>query len=672
VEVARSVAVLDGAVLVVDAVAGVQAQTETVWKSISATALPSLALINKMDKVGSNFQTAIRSIQRKLVGANPIPIQVPIFVNALGQHSLSGDDGNFVGVVDLIQQRAIVWPDSSTVSQVETCIPQIVNLQASIQDEVARARLECIEALAECDEEIEEMFLNEREPTVDDFYAALRRVTLAQKAIPTMLAAALKGKGVEPLLDAVAQFLPCPLDRPPPRLLAGADTNTSNTAAQGHPLHPSLLALAFKVVHMKGRGGSGDGRVVFVRVYSGSLVDRSVVHVISPPKEGESVIEPARKERVGGMLELKGGKFDHLDDGVCHSGEVCALVGLKTVTTGDTIFIAGTTKKKKPCDSDFACLAGVSPPKPVLKVRLEAASTQHQDRLSDALALLAVEDPSLVVEETESATLLSGLGELHVEVTLDRLKREFDLDVMVGPPSVTYRETVSEVIGTDGLCNYDALIGDKRLQASVELVIEPAWDSIQGSCIKLQEPLIIAEAQVKEFLGIDPDSTDDEAFAQCNVFQALIQGCRGALTRGPLKSQPLSAAKCTIKRIDAEGGPAFLQALPGAMRAAVANAVCKALSSTRSSCRVLEPTMFIEISCPNDSVGAVLSDLTGNRRGSIGDVMMGEGNGSKASLQGDVPLAAILGYANSLRSLTAGEGSFTAHYKGHSVCDEFS
>lgn len=656
----------------VDSVAGVQAQTETVWKSISATSLPCLAIVNKMDKIGSNYTSAVRSIQRKLAGANPIPIQLPIFQDAAGRQSLSADDGNFVGVVDLILRRAIVWPESTSLSQVETCIPQIAAIQDSIMASVNDARIECIEALAECDETIEEMFLNEVDPTTDDLYTALRRVTLAQKAIPTMLAAALKAKGVEPLLDAVAQFLPCPLDRQPPKLLSGADTESDTATAPGHPLHPSLLALAFKVVHMKGRGGSGDGRVVFARVYSGSLLDRSIVHVVSPPSEGESTIEPARKERIGGMLELSGGKFGHLDDGVCHSGEVCALVGLKTVTTGDTIFVAGSSnhKKKKDCNSAVACLAGVSAPKPVLKVRLEAASTEQQDRLSDALALLAIEDPSLVVEETEAATLLSGLGELHVEVTLDRLKREFNLDVMVGPPSVTYRETVTETIATDGLCNYDALIGEKRLQAAVDLVIEPTCDTSNGACITLQEPLITVEPEVKEFLGIDPETTDEEAFNQSPMFQALIQGCRGALMRGPIKSQPLSAAKCTIRKIDAEGGLSSLVSLPGALRASVAHAVSATLARHKNACRVLEPTMSIEISSPNDTIGSILSDLTGCRRGTIDEVLMSDNEGSKASVRGDVPLAAILGYANSLRSLTAGEGSFSAYYKGHSVCDQ--
>lgn len=665
-------AVLDGAVLVVDSVAGVQAQTETVWKSIAKTALPCLAIVNKMDKIGSNYESAVRSIQKRLVGANPIPIQLPIFQNAAGQQSFSADDGNFVGVVDLIQQRAIVWPESTSLSQVETCVPHIAAIPENSMDQVKAARTECIEALAECDETIEEMFLNEMDPSTEDLYAALRRVTLAQKAIPTMLAAALKAKGVEPLLDAIAQFLPCPLDRQPPQLLSGADTDSKQPTAPGHPLHPGLLALAFKVVHMKGRGGSGDGRVVFARVYSGSLVDRSVVHVVSPPPEGETTIESPRKERIGGMLELSGGKFGHLDDGVCHSGEVCALVGLKTVTTGDTIFVADSAgnKKKKHANAAVACLAGVAPPKPVLKVRLEAASTEHQDRLSNALALLAIEDPSLVVEETESATLLSGLGELHVEVTLDRLKREFDLDVMVGPPSVTYRETITEAIGTDGLFNYDALIGEKRLQAAVDLLIEPAWDTTDGTCIKLQEPLISVEPEVKEFLGIDPESTDEEAFNQSTVFQALVQGCRGALMRGPLKSQPLSVAKCTIQKVDADGGVCSLQLLPGALRASVAHAVSSTLNHNKASCRVLEPTMHIEISSPNSTIGSILSDLTGNRRGTIDEVLMSDCEATKAFVRGDVPLAAILGYANSLRSLTAGEGSFSAHYKGHSVCDQ--
>jgi len=367
------------------------------------------------------------------------------------------------------------------------------------------------------------------------------------------------------------------------------------------------------------------------------------------------------------MLELSGGRFDNLEDGECRSGEVCALVGLKSVKTGDTIVLAPGNKyeAKKQRDKDISCLAGVAAPKPVLKVRLETETREQQERLTDALGLLAIEEPSLVVEETESATLLSGLGELHVEVTVDRLKREFGLDVLVGSPSVAYRETIIDRLCTNGLCNYDNTIGERRLQAAVNLSLEPLVDC-GSSCFSLMEPRVTVSDEVKEFLGLNPEIYDDDL--KCPVFQALVQGSQGALRRGPLGTHAMANIACHIHEIACEGGLAGLQALPGALRASVAHAISTTLSEGKAMCKVLEPTMGIQISVPDESVGQVLSDLTGSRRGSVVDVVTGEGM-RKAMVSGDVPLVSILGYANSLRSLTGGEGNFTAEYIGHSICD---
>lgn len=667
----RSVAVLDGAVLVIDSVAGVQAQTETVWKAMDD--LPCVALVNKMDKDGCNFATAVSSLQRKLPGANPIPIQLPLFresgTSGLdGIQAFSGDSrGDFCGIVDLVHMRAVVWPANSNIAQVESCVPEVISLHDRASDCVVaeaahEARHELVEALAEVDETIEELYLTEQDPTVQDLQASLRRITLKRSALPVMASAALRGKGVEPVLDAIADLLPSPLDRPPPKLLNNNETTERQGTPYGHPLNNSLLALAFKVVHMKGRGGSGDGRVVFARVYSGSLQDRSTVHVVSPS-------DPTpRKERVGGMLELSGGKFGNLENSECRSGEVCALVGLKSVKTGDTIVMAtGNKASKKQKLNGISCLAGVEAPKPVLKVRLEAETRQQQDRLTDALGLLAIEDPSLVVEETESATLLSGLGELHIEVTIDRLQREFGLNVLVGTPSVTYRETITDPLCTNGLCNYDSTIGEKRLQAAVDLSLEPASPDAADRLL-LTEPRVTVSDEVKDYLNLDADVYDEDLESRCQVFQALVRGCHGALSRGPLGAHGMANMSCHINRIDCEGGLPILQSLPGALRAAVANAVSSTLANGKSSCKVLEPTMGIEITAPNDAVGQILSDLTGSRRGTVSDVVNGEGM-KKAMVCGDVPLVSILGYANSLRSLTGGEGNFSAEYKGHSICD---
>jgi elongation factor G len=666
-----------------------------------------------MDKEGCNFGLAIDSLRRKLPGANPIPIQLPLFRSSGKAQSSSrfpynvvalpiddssfggGTSGEFVGVVDLVHMRAILWHDSDSVANVESCIPDVIPLlqpvtrapidpDCSVTEEAINARASLIEQLADCDEQIEDLFLSEQEPNNVELRLALRRATLAHKVLPVMTAAALRGKGVEPVIDAIADLLPSPLDRNAPALLNLDDINSSKDSKDakrggpqggitfGHPLHPSLLALAFKVVHMKGRGGSGDGRVVFARVYSGELRDRDTISVIAPPPPGE-IAEKPRLERVGGMLELAGGRFGNLEEGICRSGDVCAIVGLKTVKTGDTIFSApdrSKAKKKQQTESGIFCLAGVAPPKPVLKVRLEVETTEQQTRLSEALALLTVEDPSLVVE-TGSSTLLSGLGELHIEVTLDRLKREFGLEVRAGAPFVAYRETIIEDIETAGLCNYDKTVGGTRMQAAVHLMLEPTWSSVSDNgsrCMMIAEPTVSVSDTVRTFLGLDLDSTDEKLLLRSHIFKALVQGCQGALKRGPVGQYAMVNLKCQVIAVDAEGGLTGLLAMPGALRAAAANAVFTTLSENRGLCNILEPTMSIEVSLPNDMVGTVLSDLT-SRRGHVEDVFVGDSEGltdSKALIRGEVPLVEILGYANNLRSLTGGEGEFTAEYRGHS------
>mmetsp|Transcript_16727 Transcript_16727/g.23603 ORF Transcript_16727/g.23603 Transcript_16727/m.23603 type:complete len:917 (+) Transcript_16727:127-2877(+) len=753
VEVNRSAAVLDGAVLVVDAVAGVQAQTETVWRAMTRPSLnnhdvsprtvdtetdpcrgyeplPCLAVINKMDKEGCNFGSAIQSLQRKLPGANPVAMQLPLFraegksgsgsnlvesnIVAVSIDESGSIPGDFVGCVDLVHMRMIIWPDvsSAALANVDECTPKVIPLLDSathkpfdpnchVTREALTAREDLIASLAEVDESIEEYFLNEQEPSNAELRAALRRATLDRKALPVMSAAALKGKGIEPILDSVADLLPSPLDRLPPALItydeedrnksskSGSEVEKSSAAkkavAFGHPLHPSLLALAFKVVHMKGRGGSGDGRVVFARVYSGQMKTKDTLQVLSPPAPGEAPEKP-RTERVGGMLELAGGRFSNIEDGVCKSGEVCALVGLKTVVTGDTIFMGASpggdkrSRKKaaKGTSNNSVYLAGVASPKPVLKVRLETETAEEQTKLSEALALLAIEDPSLLVEETDSATLLSGLGELHIEVVLDRLYREFGLQVTCGSPSVAYRETITEGIETEGLLNYDRLIGGTRLQAAVHLYLEPHVPSENtfpdSSCMLLSEPLVTVGQEARKFLGVDQSASEEDLIYYSDVFKALILGCQGALKRGPLGSYPMSNVRCHVESVDAEGGLAALNALPGALRAAAAHAVTDTLHNNKYSCTMLEPSMTLEVTLPSDSVGAVVSDLTG-RRGTIGDVIIGETGDqvvaahSKALLHGEVPLVEILGYANSLRSITGGEGAFSAEYKGHTPCE---
>ena len=777
VEINRSVSVLDGAVLVVDAVAGVQAQTETVWRAIRNTdktknsnetsgsfstsssaygshqhePLPAMMYINKMDRDGADFRHAMQTVIKKLKGSNPVPVQLPLYrvekdgqnhgpnaknesTTALGENIVAGTldqsppHGEFIGLIDIVHMRALIYPPGAEYLSIEDAIPTVVNLHSvecknsQLLDAALDARRDLIASLADVDEIMEDLYLYAMECedegsecgilsniSTSQIQSSLRRMTLSRSIMPTMCGAALRGIGVEPVLDGVAELLPCPLDRLPPQLSSCAESDRSSKQKQkqsekepadaltlGHPLHPSTLAYVFKVLHMKGRGGSGDGRVAFARVYSGALKARDVVRVVSPSDfkedDGKNKKQKHPTERIGGMLELSGGQFDNLPEGKCLSGDVCALVGLKGVVTGDTLLLTSAStdalpggqenvKKKKgksgkSSDNHWKQymqgfhLAGLTSPKPVLTLRVEANSSSEQARLSAALALLSVEDPSLVVNETSTNTLISGLGELHMEIVLDRLRREFGLEVRTGKPAVAYRETVlfdgEGGVETDGLVEYDRTVGGMQLQGAVRLCFVPPVINESG-CIPPEDPLITLSPETRTFFNMDPQPSSDETEHKYPpALRALLSGARGSLKRGRLGPYPIANLTCHILEVESEmiANP---DALPGAMRAAAANAVTTLLETLYDDEQlfVLEPKMTVEISVPTGRVGDVLSDLT-SRRGTVDDVATGDdATHAKSMVHAEVPLIEILGYANSLRSLTGGEGAFSAEYKGH-------
>lgn len=801
VEVHRSVAVLDGAVLVLDGVAGVQAQTETVWRSMrntnaaassassadnnDATAsngayskksqygthghepLPAIMYVNKMDRDGADLRYAVDTVRKKLKGSNPVVVQLPLYrIENNGSSSAASNDndgdeldhiqvdtlgkassphGDFVGVLDFVNMRALIYPENAEGLAMEDAVPTVWNLtnprifanpnNQHVIDAALDARRDLIAALADVDEITGDLYLdaidNEQgnhdsndgiysscsilsDITTQDIQSAIRRTTLDRSIMPTMCGAALRGLGVEPVLDAVAQWLPCPLDRLPPQLTFlgnkhSKEEHKKDDASQskdvislGHPYNPSTIAYVFKVLHMKGRGGSGDGRVAYARVYSGTLKARDTIRVISPTGSIGQNDDGRKKqkhpiERIGGMLELSGGRFDNLPDGMCHSGDVCALVGLKSVVTGDTLLLPTaaevndskkkTSKGKKDSNNadshwkqylDGVHLAGLMSPDPVLTLRIEASSSSEQAKLSAALNLLSVEDPSLVVEETPTTTLISGLGELHMEICLDRLRREFGLEVRTGKPAVAYRESIviedDDGVETDGLVEYDRTVGGVRLQGAVRLRFTPSicpesCRPINMLCKPPEEPTVSLSSNVRSYFNLDPntDPSQESEMKYPPPLRSLLSGARGSLKRGRLGPYPLTNLSCHILEVDSE--ISGTETLPGAMRAAAANAVTTLLEILAKEDRmvVLEPKMNVEISVPTGRVGDVLSDLT-VRRGTIDDVAMGDDSGGdhiKSMVRAEVPLVEILGYANSLRSLTGGEGAFSAEYKGH-------
>jgi len=692
IEVNRTVSVLDGAVLVVDAVAGVQAQTETVWRALSGRAendtkhtsagyepLPTLVFANKMDKDGSDCVAMMQSIRRRLERSNPVALQLPLMRSS--EHSenfpipisavpLDGsadvDCTDFCGVVDLVQMRAILWlsENSSAKDHNVNPIPMVVPLceadgttllddSCKVSQEALKAREGLVEQLADTDEAIGDLYLSDRKPNTDDIREALRRQILTRSIVPVFLGSALKGKGVELLLDGVADFLPSPLDRLPPQLF-GYETETTDANPLGHPCHGDLLALVFKIVHLKGRAGSGDGRLAFARVYSGKLKEGDKVTAISP---GSST--NVRTERIGGLLELSGGSFEPMQNATCSSGQVCAIVGLKSVITGDTI--RKETKKK----TKQVFLSGVAAPSPVLTVRLETETPQDQTRLSSALNLMCIEDPSLVVEESEASTLLSGLGELHIEIALDRLRREFGVYVHTGKPEVAFRETVCRVLKTDGVHDLGHTYGDQRMHVGVGVILSPRFSCDSENLCPIKDPLVSVSDEIKHALGLNPSLDDDDHMRKSPLYRALVSGSLGALKRGHVASFPLVNVFCEIVELECDNEPHSLKAQPGAARACVSQAISALLRDNIDSCVIMEPAMAVEVSLPDHFCGTALSDLS-SRRGTVGHVHSNVPEGSsKSRINSTVPLVEMLGYASALRSLTSGEGSFTAEYVGH-------
>ncbi|GMI22135.1 hypothetical protein TeGR_g10590 [Tetraparma gracilis] len=718
VEVARSVAVLDGGVLVVDAVEGVQAQTETVWGAMQkhggeAKPLPCLAVINKLDRVGADFGRAIGTLNKRLKrqegggATNATPVQLPLAV-----------DGDFVGVVDVVASppMRIVWPEKRAGGGRGLGGGEGVQVEAveegAVFEAAVKARGELVEVLADFNEEIEELYLGEEDVPVELLLRAIREATIANKIVPVLGAAALRRMGVEPVLDAVVSFLPSPEDCPPPVLLGvggegevevegggrrgnkkkkkkkkggGGAGGGGALVPKGPPLgtcnSPHLLALAFKVIHQKGRGG-GDGRVVFARIFGGELEAKKSLRAVSGGSGGGG---KGKAERPAQVLELFGGRMEPVKTGIAKAGDVVAIVGLKDVVTGDTLVLSGDKY------TEGVCLAGVTPPKPVLTLRLDAETTEDERKLEEALRILCVEDPSLVLVEEGAdgeggeeigegaGTMLSGLGELHLDITVDRLQKEFGVDVKTGEVQVSYKETLVEgsQLDTGGLVRYERDIGGKRMEGSVALRFERMGEgSGVGACfvednvvgfgedarawLKLEEGEEGQEGEEGEEGEAGEEGGEGEDMDN-KLVEALVEGVRGALQRGPVGAAPLTNVKVVIEDVDCETGLAGAEANPGAFRAAAASAAAKCIRDNAGSFETIEPVMKLDVTVREEQVGAVLADFT-TRGGQVGDV---QSAGDFHVISGSVPLKSILGYATVLRSLSAGGGVFQAEYESH-------
>ncbi|HZT93517.1 MAG TPA: elongation factor G [Gaiellaceae bacterium] len=584
VEVERSLRVLDGAVAVFDSVAGVQPQSETVWRQADKYKVPRIAFINKMDRTGANFFAAVQSMRDRL-GANPVPLQIPV-----------GSEDNFGGVVDLVEMQAVLYRDDLG-QQFD-----VVEIPAELVEQAQEYHHQLIDAISHFDDEVLAAYIeDESSVTPEMIRRAVRAGTLADEITPVLLGSAFKNKGVQLLLDAVVDYLPSPLDVPP---VQGTDPKSGGEEERPADPKAPFSALAFKVM-----SDPYVGKLTYFRVYSGSL------------KAGDRVLNTitGRTERVGRILQMHANHREEREE--IMAGEIAAGVGLKSTTTGDTLA----------ADNAPIVLESMTFPDPVIAVAVEPKSKADQDKLSTGLTRLAEEDPTFRVETDEETgqTLISGMGELHLEIIVDRLKREFNVDANVGRPQVAYRETISKpaegvqgkfVRQTGGSGQYgDAVINlyPQEPGAGYEFV-----DKIVGGKIP------------KEYIP------------------AVDAGIQEAMGSGILAGYPVVDVKVEL----VEGSYHDVDSSERAFKIAGSMAFKEAMK--RAKPRLLEPTMAVEVTTPEEYLGDVMGNLN-SRRGRIESMNpLGNAQIVKAS----VPLSEMFGYATDLRSMTQGRADFTMQF----------
>ena len=587
-EVERSLRVLDGGVVVLDAVAGVQSQSETVWRQADTYDVPRICFVNKMDRVGASYERTLESVRRRL-NANPVPIQLPM-----------GEESEFRGTIDLIGGRAIVYPvGRSTRSSAEDY--EDVPVPADFEDDYYRYRQEMIEKIVETDEQLLIRYLEGEELPPEDLRGALRRATIARELVPVLCGSAISGKGVHPLLDAVLHFLPSPVDAPP---VEGENPQTEETELRYPDDDGPLAALAFKVAT-----DPYVGRLVFLRVYSGRV------------KSGASVNNVSRKgrERLGRLLLMHANHREELED--VTAGNICAAVGLKNTFTGDTI-----------C-SDVGQVILEPPvfPSPVVSVAIEPMTRADQDRLSDALRKLSDEDPTFIVRFNEETgqTVMSGMGELHLEVLVDRMRREFNVEAQVGRPRVSYRETLS-----------------RPYRSEARFIRQTGGHGQYGHVVLDLQPLDQGEGI--QFVNSIAGGTIPREY-----IPAVERGVREALDNGPLGGYPLVDLKVSL----VDGSFHNVDSSEMAFRSAGMMAIREGVR--KAGPVLLEPVADLEVVTPGDYLSDVLGDL-GTRRVQIRTI---EGQDGLQTVRALIPLGETFSYTTALRSITQGRASYTMEFR---------
>ena len=587
VEVERSLRVLDGAVAVFDGVAGVEPQTETVWRQANKYNVPRMCFINKMDRLGADFYAALDSIKDRLE-ANTAVLQLPI-----------GAEGNYKGVIDLVTMDALVWLDEELGAKWE-----VQEIPADLKDEAEQYRAELIETVATVDEGLLEKFISEEEITVDELRAAIRKATIAGEVIPVLNGTAFKNKGVQPLLDAVVWYLPSPLDLPP---VEGTNLKGDQELSRDASDEAPFAALAFKIMtdpHV--------GKLTYFRVYSGSL------------EKGGQVLNSRTqsKERIGRLLEMHANDRQDLDQ--IFAGDIVAGIGFKNTKTGDTL-----------CDpSNPIVLEELVFPEPVIHVAVEPKTKADQDKMAKALYSLAEEDPTFQVrtDEDTAQTVISGMGELQLEVLVDRMLREFKVDATVGKPQVAYRETITQTV-ENSTYTHKKQSGGSGQYAEVTITLENTGpgggyefvDKITGGRIP------------KEYIP------------------SVDAGIQQALAAGVLAGYPTVDVRATLtdgKYHDVDSSE---------MAFKIAGTMAFKEAARKAKPCLLEPIMNVEVSTPDDYMGDVMGDLS-SRRGKLGGM---EQKGNSQIIRAQVPLSEMFGYATDLRSRTQGRATYTMQFDSY-------
>jgi elongation factor G len=582
-EVERSLRVLDGAVAVFDAVHGVQPQSEKVWRQADKYGVPRICFINKIDKMGSDFEHAIDTIRKRL-SAKPVAIQIPI-----------GQEDKFKGVIDLINMKAIVWVDDTMGAEYVT-----EEIPAELKKKAEAFHAQLVESIAENDDEILHKFLEGEEITADELRGSLRKSTIALKVFPVVVGTAFKNKGIQPLLDAVVDYLPSPLDVPETH---GLNPDNGETIFRKADDKEPFSALAFKIM-----ADPFVGQLTFIRVYSGQL------------KTGDSVLNTGRRrtERIGRLLKMHANKREEISEIL--AGDICAAVGLKGVSTGDTI-----------CDEDHPiALENITFAVPVISVAVEPKTKADQEKMGMALGRLAQEDPTFKVhtDPDSGQTIISGMGELHLEIIVDRMMREYKVEANVGKPQVAYRETIRKHAEAEG--KYIRQTGGRGQYGHAKIKLDP---QPAGTGYEFVND-IVGGSVPKEFI------------------KPIDQGIQEALEGGILAGYPMVDVKATLY----DGS--YHDVDSNEMAFKIAGSMAFKEAARKASPVLLEPVMAVEVVTPEDYAGVIMGDLS-SRRGRIEGM---EHRAGSQVIKAIVPLAEMFGYATHMRSSTQGRAEYSMHF----------